>query len=514
MDKIKNIQNKIKKTKQSKKVMEKNYDHKIKETEGKLNSLKEKIKELGKNYKELIDEAVKRGLTVDELIELLEKSPEVFESITEVEKPPGRFKEHYISSDLIKLSQNLFETQKLNKKGRDIINVDFTEGEMEVEVWEGKKTKYYIKIADLPELKGSPPKLYVSQLKNFYLLMGLIQEQQYNNSVKEAECKFTLSYYAKRRGYTKEKIKDGGKFFSELKRDLTSGAYTNYKIDKLKIEGKFYDWLGNLYGLGKPRNPKEDWIVNFNYPYSKMILSVLEGEARPYFVKNPKAIEDRTTDNKPYLFLFYIQLTKRKQRILTTKPIKIKSLLKDMQLPDKILKRPKECFKILKECIIYFSENYQPLPELESFIIYNYLKNKTVKLPLNISETFKKYSYEDFKEILKSMGIKDIREARISFKRPHSKPRIKSKLNKEGTELRDDILEWTRQWEELRNYPINKTEEERSKFIDDRIKFLGYEEVNDLFEEEKNKEKPHAFNFLIYVLSGRENYEDTDWDNY
>ena len=181
-----------------------------------------------------------------------------------------------------------------------------------------------------------------------------------------------------------------------------------------------------------------------------------------------------------------------------------------------ILKRPKRCFTVLKECLIYFNEHYQPVPELESFVIYNnfHKEKKTVKLPLSISGAFKKYDYVDFKSLLKARGIKDIRGAYISFKRPHSKPKVKVKPSKEDIELRDNILEWAKEWEVLRHYSIDKTEEERSKFIDDRIKFLGYEEVKDLFEEEMNKEKPHAYNFLIYILANKENWEDIDWDNY
>ena len=468
------------------------------------------FKKIANDWKENI--AALTNTDIENLNKFLEENIKAFEKR---KKLPQRFKKHYISSELIKLSQNLFETQKLNKKGRETINVSFTEGETEVEVWEGKNTDYYIKISDLPELKGKSPKMYVNQMKNFYLLMGMIQEQQFNNDRKEANCKFTLSEYAKRRGYTEEQIKKSGSYFNELKGDLISGAFTNYKIKKLKLHGEFYTWLGSMYGVGKPDKPKGEWEISFNFPYSKMILSILEGEARPYFVKNPKAIEDRTTDNKPYLFLFYIQLTKRKQEKLTTQLIKIISLLKDMKLPEKILIRPKECFKILKECIIYFSQHYQPIPELESFNLYNDIhKTKTVKLPLSISESFKKYEYPDFKELLKSIGIKDIREAYISFKRPYSKPKSsKYKLTREDKELRDDILEWTNEREELSNYFFEKTEEERGKYISDRIGFLGYELVKDLFEEEKAKKRPSAYHFLFCTLTGRED-DDIDWDYY
>ena len=489
----------------------------VKMNKTKINSLERVLKKLAypmdDRFKNIIKKEAKRrkvdiaemldyyAENIEELIDLLEKSPEAFGIVTKFKKLPVKFKKHYVSAELVKLSQNLFETQKLNKKGRDTVNIDFAEGEMEVEVWEGRNTNYYIKISDLPELEGKPPKVYVSQLKNFYLLMALIQEQQYNNSVKEAKCKFTLSYYAKRRGFTEERIKKSGKFFNELKRDLISGAYTKYKIDKLKIDGKFYEWLGSLYGLGKPHNPKGDWIVSFNYPYSKMIISVLEGEARPYFVKNPKAIEDRTTDNKPYLFLFYIRLTKRKQKILTTMPIKIKNLLEDMKLSKYITDRPKECFKVLKECLIYFSKHYQPSPELESFNLYNdFHKTETIKLPLSISEAFKKYSYEDFKNLLNTIGLKDIKEAYISFKRPYQKPKNKSKLNKEGKELLERTLNWF-------DGKITKISlEDQRSLIKMYIKKLGTGSYKELFKREANKYNPNAVEFLTKVLPDPDHY--------
>lgn len=136
-------------------------------------------------------------------------------------------------------------------------------------------------------------------------------------------------------------------------------------------------------------------------------MQILNKQARQYFIKSSKALEDRASTDKPYLFLFYQQLIRRKQYSLVTKPVKIGNLLTDMHLPDKILTRPKECFELLKECIIYFSNHYKPTPEIESFSLYNdFHKTKTVKLPLNISEAFKNYGYEDFKDLIKAIGIK------------------------------------------------------------------------------------------------------------
>jgi hypothetical protein len=441
-----------------------------------------------------------------ELINLYEKSPEAF-------KPTSKkFKKVYTHKEIENIMHSVLKTRKLKDIGISNIFDDSITGE--VKIWEGKGVEYIVKVEDLLKLDDKNPKVYVTQTKSLLLLMGMIQEQQFNNDIKEPKCEFTLSYYAARRGYTKEEIKRGGNFFNELKRDLFSGAYTTYRTKKIE-KGKKYTFYNTFYGLGEPEDPGDNWKIEFNNPYGKWILEILNGEAGQYFIKDHKAIEDRETTDKPFLFFFYQQLIKRKRANLLTTPVKIGNLLEDMKLPDKILASPKRCFELLRECLIYFSEHYEPDPEIESIKLYNdYHKTKTIQLPISISEAFKNYEYEDFKDLIKSMELKDIREAYISFKRPYNKPRAKHDLDKKSIELRDNILEWARQWESLRNYTIDKTEEERRKFIEDRISFLGYEEVDYLFEEEKNKEKPHAFNFLIHVLSGTENYEDTDWDNY
>ena len=483
------------------------------------------------NFKNFIKKEAKRRNF--DIAEMLDYFAEHVEDLTQLLPIPGQlsiFKEYkdlkqfsktYIQSDIHNILTKIATGKKLEKKGTGNIDIptigkDPIKGEMMI--WTNKGIEYFVKADDILKFKGKNPKPYVTQIKNISLLMGMAQEQQFNNFPKEAKCEFTLSYYAERRGYTDKELQAGGKKYDELKRDLYTGAYTTYRIDKVMIEGKEYIAHGipNFYTLYEPKEHNSKWKVKFNDPYSGWLKDVLSGEAGKYFVSNYKAIEDRETTNKPYLFLFYMQLIKRKLlHKLNTFPVKIEALLFDMQIPKKILARPKECFKVLKECLIYFADHYQPTPELESFTIYNnFNKAKTLKKSINIKTILENQEYSYFKELISCWNVKDIREAYISFKRPYSQSKSNPELSEENIELRNDILEWAKSWETLRNYSIDKTEEERNKFIDDRIRFLGHELVGELFKEEKNKDKPHAYNFLIHVLSGTENYEDIDWDNY
>ena len=269
-----------------------------------------------------------------------------------------------------------------------------------------------------------------------------------------------------------------------------------YRIDKIIIDGKEYTRHGipNFYILDEPKDPKDDWIVTFNNPYSNWITKILNGEAGQYFAHSLKEIADRKNTEKPYLFLFYQQLIKRKKASLLTTPVKIGNLLKDMKIDDQIIARPKECYELLKECLIYFSQHYQPAPELESFYLYNdFHKTETIKLPLNISEAFKQYGYEDFKGLIKAMGVKDIRETYISFKRSYAKPK-KSKLNKEEKELLDRTLNWFDG--QVTKIPL----EDQKSLIEMYIKKIGYENYKKLFKVEANKLEASAVEFLTKVL--------------
>lgn len=436
-----------------------------------------------------------RPSILEETIELLEKK--------KIKKLLPKFSKIYTHSEMENIKGQILKPGKLIKTGRKTINEDYASGE--VEIWRSKDVEYYSSVEDAIKLKGNP-KVSVSQLKNISLLTLLTQEQQFNNSTKEAKCEFKLSYYAERRGYTKEEIKRGGIIFEELRRDLFSGAFIAYRINNreiIKDNEYIRHGISSFYDLLEPIKDHSgiNWIVEFKDYWEKWIMEILEGGAEQFFIEERKAIEDRYTTERPYLFLFYRQLIKRKRANLDTMPIKIGNLLKDMKLPEDILARPRDCFNLLKECLIYFSENYKPTPELESFNIYNdFHKTKTVKLPLGISEAFKEYPYEDFKDLLKVIGIKDIRESYISFKRPYVKPKNKKKqdLNEEEQSFLDKTLKWF-------NDPSNPNKitiplKDQESLVKRYIKKYGVTEYERLFKREGNKFNANAVEFLTKVL--------------
>jgi len=451
-----------------------------------------------KKFRDFINkEAKKRNAKPYELIDYFtDHKEELIKLLKKKDSTSKKFSKIYEHAEMEKIKSQLLKPGKLIKTGRTTINEDYASGE--VEIWRNKDVEYFIKVEDTVKLEGKNPKVFVSQLKNISLLMGLIQEQQFNNSIKEAKCEFKLSYYAERRGYKKG---EHGKILNELKSDLLTGALTAYRINNREIiKDREYirHGISSFYDLLEPIKDHSgiNWIVEFKSIWKNWILEILNGSARQYFVEERKAIEDRKTTERPYLFLFYRQLIKRKRATLFTQPIKVINLLKDMKLPDKILIRPKECFELLRECLIYFSEHYQPVPELESFKLYNdYHKTKTLPLPIAITEAFKDYKYEDFKDLIKSMGLKDLREAYISFKRPHKK--AKHKLNKEENELLVRILNWFK--DKITKIPYRDQE----SLIKNYIIKLGYDQFDRLFETEANKYNADAVDFLTRVLPGK-----------
>ena len=441
------------------------------------------------------EEAKQKNIQPMELLDYFTDNPMELKKLIKTQKENKllnkkiKFKQFYIHKELDTLTRLLFSTQKLKNTGAQ-------EG---FQTWEGKGVQYLIRAEDLPMLKGKNPKTYVSQLKNIDLLIGLTQEQQYYEDYKNPECEFTLSYYAERRGYTKDDIQRGGKFWEELKRDLLTGAYTTYKLDKIKINGKIYTAHGipNVYTLYEPEDKGIPWKVVFvNEPWKTNILEILNGKHKQFFIEDRQAIEDRTTTDNPYLYLFYRQLQYRKQRNLITMPVKVKNLLHEMKRPNNT--GPKECYEILKECLIYFSTHYEPVPEIESFYIYNdFHKTDTIKLPGNITEAFKNYPYEDYKGLLKAMGIDDIKEAFISFKRPYKKPQAKKQQGLNDDETR--ALQRTLKWFDGKITKIPR--EDQESIIKMYIKKLGYDNYLKLFDYEANKLlDANAFVFLKKTL--------------
>jgi len=418
-----------------------------------------------------------------------------------------------IPDEIKTITEKAFKTQLTKKhyKGeKEIKNLKLVGQDEPVDlglvaIWQSGNVEHFIKQTDLAKLKDQTPKVYVSQDKNIKLLLALTEQQQFKNKEKKAEASFTLKEYAKLRGYTEKEIKVGGKFLAELKRDLITGAYTTYRINEITINGKKYIAHGipNFYILLEPENPKGRWQVKFNTFYAESILKILKGEAKQYFTHYLKEVADRKTTEKPYLHFFYNQLIYRKQAGKATIPKKVVNLLKEMGVNIQVLKRPYKCFEILKECLIYITTNYPE--ELESIYFFNdFNKEKEKHLPLSSLKALEDFNYKDFKEILKVIGIKDIREAFISFcrraeTRALPRPEITPTLQEDSELLISEILEWADrciEWDKM----TTLTREGTEQFLKDFLRYVGFDRLNELFRQEAQATYPNAVRFLTKTL--------------
>lgn len=479
-------------------------------------SLKETIRETDFKKEEITEDLIRETIKVfiegRDLRQRLEKTKGAIENIIAKysEAPEGKV---FISSEIQKISDKLFKKllRKEDYKGRREIRGLQLIGEGETidlglaEVWQTGDVEFFVKHTDLIKLKSKAPKVYVSQDKNIKLLLALVEKQQFNKEEKKAEAVFTLKEYAKLRGYTEEEIKRGGKFIEEIKRDLYTGAYTTYRIGKIKINGKEYIAHGfpNFYTLFEPKDPKGEWRIRFNNFYAENILKILNGEAKQYFTHYLKEIADRNTTEKPYLHFFYNQIVSRRQRGKITIPKKIGNLLREMGVAEKILRRPKECFEVLKECLVYIAENYPE--ELEGIHLYSDLnKQKQKTLPLSTLKGLKDFTYQEFKKLLRAIDIEDIREAFISFIRPIRETEEPNKFLlpekiKNGRDLISQIMDWIDKninWEKMKEWTREGTE----KYLKDCLKILGYQKLEELFKEKAQAPYPNAVEFLKTTL--------------
>lgn len=423
-----------------------------------------------------------------ELIDLLEEDiPEIKVDLSRIPRDIREF-------------TNEFYVSRLSKK--DYIGIEELEEYGKMEKWVSNDIGYLVKrINYLNELIGKPPKVHVSQDKNIKLLIALIEQKQFNRINKKAQVSFTLKEYAKYRGFTEEELASDGRIYQELRRDLFSGAMTFYSVP-IERSGKEYTIYGSLYQLEVPKDRGGKWTVMFNGRYAESIERILHGKEKGYFTHYLKEIADRATNREIHLHEFYNQLVFRRRKSGTTMPTKIINILKAMKLPDKVLNRPKECFKVLKNCLIYFSSNYPE--ELNSIIIYNnYNKNETIKLPLGLTEAFKDYDYEDFRDlVLNAIKIKNFREALISF-RGNKNENKKSKKNKidldeidlEENHIINSIMDWA-----YSNWNIKKDKSEVYKYLYMFLNKMGYDHLKQLFDKEANKQNPNAIEFLFKLL--------------
>jgi hypothetical protein len=74
---------------------------------------------------------------------------------------------------------------------------------------------------------------------------------------------------------------------------------------------------------------------------------------------------------------------KMKRAVPVTMTIRVINLLTKRGIGSEVLDRPKECFRVLKEFLIYFGIHYEPIPEIESFNIYNDFHKTETKLLRN-----------------------------------------------------------------------------------------------------------------------------------
>jgi len=454
------------------------------------------------HFEELIKLLKKKDYKLDK--EVLEVEDEIPGQLTIFEKkdlPEIKVDLSRVPRDIREFANEIY-VSRLSKK--DYIGIEEFEEYGKMEKWVSNDIGYLVKrINYLDELFSKPPKVHVSQDKNIKLLIALIEQKQFNRTEKRAQVSFTLKEYAKYRGFTEEELASDGRIYQEIKRDLFSGALTFYSIP-IKRNGKEYIIHGSLYQLEEPKDRGGKWTVMFNGRYAESIERILHGKERGYFTHCLKEIADRTTNREIHLHEFYNELVFRRRKSGTTMPTKIINILKAMKLPDKIISRPKECFKVLKNCLIYFSDKYPE--ELNGITIYNnYNKNETVKLPLGLTEAFNSCEYEDFKDLVfKRTRIKDFREALISFKgNPIKKRKSKGhkinldEINLEESNIINRIINWA-----YSNWGIEKEKAEVYEYLHMFINKKGHGYLEELFEKEANKNNPNAIEFLFKVLPG------------
>ena len=266
----------------------------------------------------------------------------------------------------------------------------------------------------------TPPKLGVSQAKNIDALGFMLQQENWkrekDGKERLAELEFSLKDYAKTRGYDNTQIARGGKFFNELKKDLFTGAYTTYRLDKVIIDGKEYTAHGlpNIYILLEPKNPKNKWRITYNEPYKTSYLN--GGQYYPILLE---AIQDKGTDKKKGFLYFFFKLVMSYEGEWKNRrkpPLKVSTLLEKIEAGDRTKERPQEAFKVLAECIYYTATHYEKtIKEVRFFDSGKCEKMEVIKDPAR----FKEWDYESFKkEVLTPLGLTDIREALISFNTP------------------------------------------------------------------------------------------------
>lgn len=347
-------------------------------------------------------------------------------------------KENEKSKEVYKTPKSLEEIQRSLFKSRGLGEADFkgftSDGQEELAEWKiqdgtarypkakqnkiDRKKKTETGLSLIP----TPPKLGVSQAKNIDALGFMLQRENWkrekDGEPKKAEFEFSLKDYAKTRGYSEANIARGGEFLTELKRDLFTGAYTTYRLDKIILDGKEYTAHGlpNIYILLEPKNRKDKWKVVYNEPYKNYYIN--GGQFYPILLQ---AIQDKNTDKQNGYIYFFLKLVMSYASTGDFKTqLKVSTLLEKIKISDWTAKRLDDVFKIIAECIYYTATNYKinDKPVITEVRFFESGKCRKIKVISDI-EKFNSWTYKDFRqEVLTPLGLDDIREALISFNTP------------------------------------------------------------------------------------------------
>ena len=258
-----------------------------------------------------------------------------------------------------------------------------------------------------------PPDATVSQLKNIHTLIILLDRQNKERTGRGEDktnvIDFYLKEYEEARGKTEAELAKRGKFRDLFRYTLVSGGITTFISEN---EHYYKIRHHHLYDIDIPKNPKEKWFVYINKPYAEALLNL--EQYTPIFLK---AIQDPQTDhNKGYLYFFLMTVLHYSNNRHTgfKTQMKVSTLLEKIKIGERVENRPSEAFRVLAECISYVADNYKDV--LSEIRLLN--SKYEVRVIRNLS-IFKNIDYEQLKEnYLNDLGIKDIREALISFNTP------------------------------------------------------------------------------------------------
>ena len=377
---------------------------------------------------------------------------------------------------------------KKDEKGKEMV-----EGKEMIIFKKEDEVEYLFEAIYLEKLIRGVPKMAVSQWKNIHLLMSLVGIQQFGKENKKARATFTLEEYIKLR---EGNLSKSGKRFQEYMTDLHSGARTIFRVPYEK-RGERRIIINSVYGLDFPEKRGGKYEIRFNAFFDDMVLEVLEGKAKQFFTFHLKEIADRETTNKPYLHQFYKKLISSKRTGKTDSVfIRIDKLLERMYVIERYKGRPKECFRIFKDCLIHFLTNYPEL--LKDVAFKKYVKDEK-SLWASSLKNLKDIGYEDFnKKLLDEIDVNDFREALVSFEYTPEKPKKQKEYATSNKEvLIDEFLEWEKNHPPMAQFP----EEKKKKFLNDCIRQLGQKEMEDILEEIETSTRPSSgYNLFVVLL--------------